>query len=586
MFLSISEMLEEVVMHNETKNGEHLFENAKDFPSIIVITCMLSCFSVIGTTGNAFVLYVFSRKKDKNTSTIFILALASIDFVTCLFLIPFTIVVEFMYKRINSDIMCKVYQFFITSHVPFSAFIMVAIAFDRYFCICRPWMKFLDIKFAKRIIVSLLIFSLSLGLITSLAYGVYHRNPTIYKNITFERVNISFDVNRSESNPSKTYSINTPHDFYNCSAEISMKCKHSISKYKLSEVIGEVNQNTSSSRSQTDFVFTGFCYPNEVILSKEFRAVYQTFYASLFLIAFIIVFSLYALIYKSILLRRSKKLQSSLSYKYSSGKKSTLLTCMFSRQENAPEQVQMVPCNTNLNNQKRGSKMTGSDSSLEPMSTATCLTSTHGLTNVEIQTDNDTMIRKESSRSLSFNNKNLSDEVIKEESENSSSVEGVASKIKITPNDLSVPAEAIKKPKKRPKRNRRFLKSLGKKGDTSKNINKRIVVTDVENGSIAQPDNYKVTTYNICRKDTRKSVREKHRLANIKTAGILFIVTIVFIIAFLPAWLMAIKLIPPNMIVFYTYFIYNVANPVIYAFFNQAFQQEMKTVLKCTGNGY
>jgi cholecystokinin A receptor/hypocretin (orexin) receptor 2 len=36
-------------------------------------------------------------------------------------------------------------------------------------------------------------------------------------------------------------------------------------------------------------------------------------------------------------------------------------------------------------------------------------------------------------------------------------------------------------------------------------------------------------------------VKEKQRSANIKTAGILFIVTIVFIIAFLPAWLMAMR---------------------------------------------
>ncbi|WAR15811.1 hypothetical protein MAR_030405 [Mya arenaria] len=95
-------------------------------------------------------------------------------------------------------------------------------------------------------------------------------------------------------------------------------------------------------------------------------------------------------------------------------------------------------------------------------------------------------------------------------------------------------------------------------------------------------DFIKITASNMHRQDTRKSVREKHRIANIKTAGILFIVTTVFMIAFLPAWLMATKLIPPNMIVFYSYFIYNVANPVIYAFFNQTFQKEMKLVFKCS----
>jgi cholecystokinin A receptor/hypocretin (orexin) receptor 2 len=78
-----------------------------------------------------------------------------------------------------------------------------------------------------------------------------------------------------------------------------------------------------------------------------------------------------------------------------------------------------------------------------------------------------------------------------------------------------------------------------------------------------------------------KSVKEKQRSANIKTAGILFIVTIVFIIAFLPAWLMAMRALAGNIILFYMHFSYNVANPIIYAFFNQNFRKEMKDVLGC-----
>ncbi|WAR15819.1 CTR1-like protein [Mya arenaria] len=164
-------MLEVVVVMNQlieknsllqTQNGDELIENQSDLSDIIVITCMLSLFSIIGTTGNAFVLYVFSKKKDKNTSTVFILALASIDFATCIVVIPFSIAVEFQFKKIGCDLTCKIYQFLITSNVPFSSFIMVAIAFDRYFCICRPWTKFLNTKCAIRIIFSLLAFALTL----------------------------------------------------------------------------------------------------------------------------------------------------------------------------------------------------------------------------------------------------------------------------------------------------------------------------------------------------------------------------------------------------------------------------------------
>ena len=58
-------------------------------------------------------------------------------------------------------------------------------------------------------------------------------------------------------------------------------------------------------------------------------------------------------------------------------------------------------------------------------------------------------------------------------------------------------------------------------------------------------------------------------MANLKTAFMLFVVTVVFIITFFPAFLMALRLIPYNIIVFYFYFANNVANPVIYSFMNQ-----------------
>jgi cholecystokinin A receptor/hypocretin (orexin) receptor 2 len=58
----------------------------------------------------------------------------------------------------------------------------------------------------------------------------------------------------------------------------------------------------------------------------------------------------------------------------------------------------------------------------------------------------------------------------------------------------------------------------------------------------------------------------------------LFVVTAVFTVAFLPAWLMAHKVIRYNMIVFYMYFSYNVANPIIYAFMNRAFRRDLREV--------
>jgi len=60
--------------------------------------------------------------------------------------------------------------------------------------------------------------------------------------------------------------------------------------------------------------------------------------------------------------------------------------------------------------------------------------------------------------------------------------------------------------------------------------------------------------------------RKRNRVANVKTAAMLFVVTVVFVVTFLPAFLMTVHLLPYNLVIFYMYFANNVANPIIYSF--------------------
>ncbi|PVD36971.1 hypothetical protein C0Q70_03964 [Pomacea canaliculata] len=96
-----------------------------------------------------------------------------------------------------------------------------------------------------------------------------------------------------------------------------------------------------------------------------------------------------------------------------------------------------------------------------------------------------------------------------------------------------------------------------------------------ENGGVNETQ-----SLNSSEKKANKERRDFNFLANIRTAAMLFVVTLVFIIAFLPSWLMAVQLVDYKVIVFYCYFVYNVANPVIYAFMNHAFRKELKRVFQ------
>ena len=93
---------------------------------------IVDVLSLVGAIGNALVIYVFVGQKQQRTSTIFILTLACTDFMTSLVTVPYTIAIELLKFKVQYDVVCKIYQFLLTSTIPFSALIMVTIAFDRY----------------------------------------------------------------------------------------------------------------------------------------------------------------------------------------------------------------------------------------------------------------------------------------------------------------------------------------------------------------------------------------------------------------------------------------------------------------------
>lgn len=85
------------------------------------------------------------------------------------------------------------------------------------------------------------------------------------------------------------------------------------------------------------------------------------------------------------------------------------------------------------------------------------------------------------------------------------------------------------------------------------------------------------------RRDKRKSTvkRDRNAIANLKTALMLFVVTVVFIVTYFPACLMALDAIDYSAIIFYLYFANNAANPIIYSFMNKNFRDDLKRIFNC-----
>jgi len=311
-----------------TTSSEHLTTSSPsdDIPAVVlyVVIVYLSVLAAAGSAGNALVLCVFSKKKDKLTSTLFIIALAAVDFITCLVdfitclvVMPFTVYMEIVNFHVSSDlccklyqfflnlqalsvlhhvqalpvlhqsasqalpvlhqpasstssssicklyqffITCKLYQFFITCNIPFSALVMVAIAVDRYLCICHPFARLLTLARAKILIGLLAAIAASLGACVAMFFGVYERPEA--RNTT-SAVTTSFD-----------------------------------------DVVTTAAADTDNNDG---LVNTGVCKENDLILSHDFQWYYQKLYTFMYPTCLLAVVVLYVLIYRSVLRRRCKR---------------------------------------------------------------------------------------------------------------------------------------------------------------------------------------------------------------------------------------------------------------------------------------
>lgn len=417
---------------------------------LYVVAVLLTILTAVGTTGNALVIYVFSRKTDRLVSTFFILTLAYVDFITCLVVVPYTIYMEMTSFRTSVDLLCKTYQFLITSNIPFSALIMVAIAIDRYFSICHPFKRAVTVARARMIVVAMATLAAGIGLCVSLMYGVYDY-VTVVGGPFVDTATTGHASGKNETEGRKI--LGSKPFRYQAEAEMTSAPE----TLNAGEGGRPIENDSLWAASGNEYVLrnTGCCSPNEVVLSSTFQLTFQKLYTVLYLLCFITVVVLYVLIYRSVLARRAR------------------------RQLQKSAHLPLVPCS------KRSTAACSGARSLRPPVEAierTMFTNTDGASTCE-------------------------------EDEAEEGRDGGSG------HSLEVPAAHC----------------------------------------MAQ--------------------RAATRMANLKTAGVLFVVTVVFIVTFLPAFLMAHGLIPYSMTIFYMYFANNVANPVIYSFMNRNFREKMKRLL-------
>ncbi|XP_041378488.1 uncharacterized protein LOC121390679 [Gigantopelta aegis] len=460
-----------VVMHSATVMNV-LYHDPS--PEVIILITMLSVFMVVGTVGNGLVIFVFQKVREKSTAHLFIITLAIIDLFTCMVIIPFTIVVEYLRYDIRYDFLCKMYQFLITSKVPLSSFVMVAIAFDRYFCICHPLRIIVTLQRTKVTIIFLSIFAGCLGVLTAMGFGVYQ----VVTVPDYSSVHLLPNASSSTVQPDMFNWIGpdgeSPHQD-NINKIVMLRVYSHFAKNNISDIFSKLKEFRGPWKSQV--IYVGVCQPTQVLINFSFLHVYQKIYSSLFLVCLVIVGVLYALIYKFIISRRSRKLER------------RLVLCAYVNGDNPYEGTRLTLLN-------------GQDDER------------HG------------------------------DE------------------------------KSVEEEDKSPKTDEKYYYGTAE----TKQCGSDERVNNGNNKKSSRKDRAAKRQSIVCDAD---KLREETRSANIKTAMMLFTVTLVFVIAFLPAWMMAFRIVPTVIVVFYLYFSYNVANPFIYAFMNHIFKDNLQKMFRC-----
>lgn len=129
---------------------------------------------LIGIFGNTLVIYVFRFRFKRSTANIFVVCLSTFDTITC-----FMLIFEVFDKRLpmysgNYPAICKLVRCLEVFSNGGASIILVGIAFDRYYKICKPFRRL-----SMRTVRNLIIGTVILMLLSSWPMMLFHGSETV-----------------------------------------------------------------------------------------------------------------------------------------------------------------------------------------------------------------------------------------------------------------------------------------------------------------------------------------------------------------------------------------------------------------------
>ncbi|OWF38832.1 cardioacceleratory peptide receptor-like [Mizuhopecten yessoensis] len=150
--------------------------NDKYFSTVLLPSFVYACVLLtVGIPGNSLVVYVYGFKSKKTVSRLFILTLAILDLINCLFSISTELFLMWNFLKFDFPAICKISRF-ITSFCNHSTtIVLLTIAIDRFRKIRHPLKTKMKMSTAKRI----MIFSMIFGCLTGIPFALFYGTKTL-----------------------------------------------------------------------------------------------------------------------------------------------------------------------------------------------------------------------------------------------------------------------------------------------------------------------------------------------------------------------------------------------------------------------
>ena len=561
---------------------------------LIVVLSYLCLFCLVGSVGNAIVIYVTAYMKEPIVSRHFIITLAVVDLMTCVIVIPMTVYVEYAEHMVNYELICKLYQFLITSNVPFSVFVILAIAVERCVAICQPHWTIISYK----IIISVLaVTSISLGTIVAITYDTKQELPLTYiyswlmtdasdnetvtwtlchgstnwlttqagtGNSLVSSKNELFPMSNEEMKFSLIKQLKTTINWHTTStinrhdtstnSLLSQPPVEATTCAALEELLREraVHLLSGEWRGDNLYVRTGECQPNDVFISWGAQWYFQKFYCSLYIVSFILVMVFYSLICRTVLARHRRRQSEQMLLLRRDREPSKLKQAMHDIDEPSRQ-----TCATQNHQEPSRQKHAQQKKDAPPQRHDLHMNQDHGKPTSQTLTQNTFQDRDKSVRqthiALTIQDH---DKLVRE------TFAPHTHPVQVTSlNKLQQPLVSLSPPSPA-----RVSVTLFCEDSYIKSFNGKDSVLRQRQDA-----------------DSKRSHKKKQKMMNaqIKAAAMLFVVTMVLWLTYIPAFLMTVDLLPYSMPVFYLYFLNFAVNPIIYSFMNSRFRKVLRSIICC-----